>query len=122
MVDLYVKWLCCRARAARWKEEIELLDEEMRRSIQFCEWKMSWWDSQKGQRKATPSHTAKGIVAYAAEQANAERQRAASWASHWVSIRKRAVAVLEGCLTGNGDMMDKPLDVLQIEIEDEDLD
>ena len=52
----------------------------------------------------------------------AERQRAASWASHWVSIRKQAAAVLEGCLTGNGNATDKPLDVLQIEIKDEDLD
>ena len=56
-------------------------------------------------------------MAYAAEW-----QHAASWASHWVSIWKQAAAVLEGCLTGNGDVTDKPLDMLQIEIEDEDLD
>ena len=121
-IDLRVEWLRCRARAARWKEEVELLDEEMRRSIRFCEWKMTWWDSQKDQRTTVPSHIREGIVAYAAEQANAERQRATNWASHWADIRTRAAAVLKGCLTGNGDVTDRPLGLLQVEIEKEDSD
>ena len=61
-------------------------------------------------------------MAYAAEQSNAERQRAASWVSHWASIQGRAAAVLEGCLSSDRDKMDKPLDVLRVEIENEDKD
>ncbi|KAM6496225.1 hypothetical protein JOM56_008931, partial [Amanita muscaria] len=78
----------CRARAARWKEEIQLLEEEMRRSIQFCEWKALWWDSQKGRQESVPSHISEGIAAYAAEQSHAERQRVSNWTSKWVDIRK----------------------------------
>ena len=44
--DLRVEWLKCRARATRWKEEIMLLEEEMHRAIQFCAWKVNWWDKQ----------------------------------------------------------------------------
>ena len=33
--DLRVEWLKCRARASRWKEEIQLVEEEMRRSLEF---------------------------------------------------------------------------------------
>ena len=96
----------------------------MRHSIQCCEWKMRWCDSQKGNREAMQSHTADGLWAYAAEQLNAEHRRMASWASHWTSIWERVVAVLEGCLTGDRDVMDldRPLKVLQIEIENEDED
>ena len=122
--DLHVEWLHCWARAARWKEEIELLNEEMCCSIQFCKWKMRWWDSQKGHGEAMQSHTAEGLWAYAAEQLNAEHHCMASWASHWTSIQEWAVAILEGCLTGDRDVMDsdRPLKVLQIEIENEDED
>jgi hypothetical protein len=38
-----VEWLKLRARAARWREEILLLEEEMRRAIEFCDWKQRWW-------------------------------------------------------------------------------
>jgi hypothetical protein len=33
---LRVEWAKAKARAARWEEEVVLLDEEMRRVIQFC--------------------------------------------------------------------------------------
>ncbi|KAH9957066.1 hypothetical protein BGW80DRAFT_1139194, partial [Lactifluus volemus] len=80
---LRVEWLRCRARAARWKEEIQLVEEEMRRTLSFCEWKASWWDERHQARALVPFHVAEGVAAYAAEQAEAERQRALQWAVQW---------------------------------------
>jgi hypothetical protein len=96
--DLRVEWLRCRARVARWKEEIQLIEEEMRRSIAFCEWKASSWDKQVGARVFTPPHVAEGIAAYAAEQAHAERQRAGQWAEEWKNVRRQAETALQHCL------------------------
>jgi hypothetical protein len=36
MSALHVAWLKCRARAQRWKEEVELLLKEMQRALLFC--------------------------------------------------------------------------------------
>ncbi|KAG2122912.1 hypothetical protein DEU56DRAFT_873540 [Suillus clintonianus] len=50
---LWVEWCKARARMMRWKEEIELLREEMRRVLQFLQWHALW----------------EGVVAYATRQA-----------------------------------------------------
>ncbi|KAG2742314.1 hypothetical protein P692DRAFT_20811856 [Suillus brevipes Sb2] len=34
-----IEWCKARARAMRWAEEVELLKEEMRRILQFFEWR-----------------------------------------------------------------------------------
>ncbi|KAG2112875.1 hypothetical protein DEU56DRAFT_874348 [Suillus clintonianus] len=36
--DMRIEWCKARARAMRWKEELELLREEMRRTLQFFDW------------------------------------------------------------------------------------
>jgi hypothetical protein len=116
--DLRVEWLKCRARAARWKEEIELVEEEMRRAIQFCAWKANWWEEQAGRRTLVSAHLAEGIAAYAAENATAERRRLLSWSSHWEVVRQRARLVLQNHLNNNEDGGE--MGALEIEIEDED--
>jgi hypothetical protein len=118
IADLCVEWLKCRARATRWKEEIELLEEEMRRAIQFCAWKANWWEEQAGRRTLVSAHLAEGIAAYAAENATAERRRLLSWLSHWEAVRQRARLVLENHLSGNEE--GGQMGALEIEIEDED--
>ena len=118
IAELRVEWLKCRARAARWKEEIELLEEEMRHAIQFCVWKANWWEEQAGHRTLVSAHLAEGIAAYAAENATAERRRLLSWSSHWEAVRQRARLVLENHLSGNEE--GGPMGALEIEIKDED--
>lgn len=117
VLDLRVEWLKCRARAARWKEEVRLLDEEMRRSIEFCMWKARWWRDRLDCRPSTTPHLAEGITAYAAEHAAAEQQRAISWSTHWVAIRQRATMVLEHHLVDQEDPTD--FAALEIEVEDD---
>ncbi|KAG2028626.1 hypothetical protein BDR03DRAFT_818726, partial [Suillus americanus] len=38
-----VEWCKSRARALRWAEEVDLLQEEMRRVLQFFNWQANWW-------------------------------------------------------------------------------
>jgi hypothetical protein len=116
--DLHVEWLKCRARAARWKEEIELLEEEMCHAIQFCVWKSNWWEEQAGHQTLIFAHLAEGIAAYAAENATAKCHRLVSWLSHWEAVWQWAKLVLQNHLSGNEEGGE--MGALEIEIEDED--
>ena len=120
-VDLRVEWLKCRARAARWKEEIQLLEEEMRRSLQFCAWKAEWWDAQALRRTNVQPHLHEGLVAYAAKTAAAERHRLASWSIAWVAVRERAALILEKHLKDHeDDNGGVAMLTLEVEIEPDD--
>ncbi|KAL0952230.1 hypothetical protein HGRIS_006520 [Hohenbuehelia grisea] len=43
-----VQWCQSRARAMRWSEEAELLQEEMCRVSRFFDWHAGWWLEQQG--------------------------------------------------------------------------
>lgn len=90
----------------------------MRRAIQFCAWKVSWWEKQAHRRTSIPSYLAEGITAYTNEHAATERHRLTSWSSSWLSIRQRARLVLERHLKDQEDTMD--VAVLEVEIEGDD--
>lgn len=115
-----MEWLRCRARAARWKEEIQLLEEEMRRGIEYCQWKASWWEEEANRRAlatpSMPSHVAEGIAAYAFEQAEDERERGTQWEETWRDIRLRAVLVLDKFL---GEKEADSVPCLNITVEEE---
>lgn len=114
-----VEWLKARARSHRWREELILLEEEMRRSIEFCWWKAKWWVEQGDQHhhQATP-HLLEGLKAYASQQANAERQRAVKWERQWHAIRARAQVVVNGQLDSIPDQA--PISELIVELEETD--
>jgi hypothetical protein len=105
-----VEWLKLRARAARWREEVLLLDEEMRRAIEFCDWKQHWWQQQVEGRGADARvvgtdgsnaqgslepHILDGIRAYALQHADVERKRADVWDGKWELVRQRAKEILK---------------------------
>jgi hypothetical protein len=50
-LDVRIMWLKSRARAHRWREEVQLLKEEMNRTHKFLEWEEEWWNSQANQRQ-----------------------------------------------------------------------
>ena len=79
------EWMTCRARADRWAEEVELLQEEMRRVLVYLEWKSTTWLQKVGIRagSCTPDIQC-GIDAYARRQAAIHRDIAISFASQWV--------------------------------------
>lgn len=58
---LRVEWAKSRVRAARCREEVLLLREEMRRVLAFLEWKSSWWLERKNSRMDVASDLAEGL-------------------------------------------------------------
>jgi hypothetical protein len=118
--DLRVKWLKCRARAARWKEEIQLIEEEMRRALDFCSWKVKWWEEQAHRRTSVSPHLREGLVAYSIENATTERRRLLSWSNAWAPVRQRAAQVLENHLKDREDAA--ALTMLDVEVEADECD
>ena len=79
------EWMTCSARADRWKEESDLLQEEMRRIIAFLEWKSTWWGEKVGSRSGTVAPDVQhGIDSYARKQANTYHSLAISLANQWI--------------------------------------
>ena len=79
------EWMTCRARADRWNEEVELLQEEMRRVLVFLDWKSGMWFQKVGARAGSCTPDVQyGIDAYARRQANIHREIAISFASQWL--------------------------------------
>ena len=66
---MQVEWAQCMAHADRWEEEVALLQEEMRRVVQFLEWKSRDWFSKVTVRTGTISSAVRaGVSAYAKKQ------------------------------------------------------
>ncbi|KAG1847579.1 hypothetical protein F4604DRAFT_1883995 [Suillus subluteus] len=75
-----VEWCKSRARALRWAEEVDLLQEEMRRVLQFFNWQANWWEGQGVLQAAARDE---GLRAYASQQANIRHRLAARFRSIW---------------------------------------
>ncbi|KAJ7429914.1 hypothetical protein B0H11DRAFT_2166673 [Mycena galericulata] len=113
---LRAEWCKARARALRWREELVMLDEEMRRTVVFGRWRADWWEEQTGADPPT-AEVGEGMAAYAAERAQTERQRADLLEAKWAAVQEkasRAVAGLDG-----GSVIEIRLDRGDIEGEDE---
>jgi hypothetical protein len=92
----------------------------MRRALVFCSWKVKWWEQQAHRRMTVLPHLREGLVAYATENAAAERSRLMSWSSTWAPVRQRAAQVLENHLKGREDA--PGLTMLDVEVEAEECD
>jgi hypothetical protein len=86
--NLRVEWAKSRARAARWTEDVDLLLEEMRRTLTFFERKAAWWRGRKHLRVDEPEDIRHGIEAYAEKQAVLLERRAVSYAKYWLPLLK----------------------------------
>lgn len=67
-----VEWCKATARAERFKEEVELIVEEMRRTLLFFKWTAEHWEQLGKARASEPgidNVTAAGLSAYAARKA-----------------------------------------------------
>ncbi|KAJ6575811.1 hypothetical protein B0H10DRAFT_1837609 [Mycena sp. CBHHK59/15] len=64
---LRIEWARTRARAWRWTEEVDLLEEEMRRVLEFLKWRAGWWMSLVDQRPEVVEDVVlqEGFTAYA---------------------------------------------------------
>ncbi|KAJ6483366.1 hypothetical protein C8R45DRAFT_784784, partial [Mycena sanguinolenta] len=83
---LRIEWARTRAKSMRYAEEVDLLQEEMRRVLQFLDWRANWWRSQVGLRTTQQSHNeplAEGHAAYAQKQAGYMAGLRATFAAQW---------------------------------------
>ncbi|TFY54862.1 hypothetical protein EVG20_g9538 [Dentipellis fragilis] len=91
--SMRVTYAKARARARRWKEEIELLTEEMRRTLVFLQWKENWWYAKLDARSDAPHDIRSGLRAYAMRQSLIFNGIARSFKALWDPLCR------ESCLT-----------------------
>ncbi|OJT10121.1 hypothetical protein TRAPUB_13392 [Trametes pubescens] len=85
--SMRAEWAQTRARAERWQEEVELLQEEMRRVIHFLQWRSRWWCERKALRAdIISSDLADGIGVYALRQSTMCRELAKRFAHSWLPL------------------------------------
>lgn len=117
--DIWIEWTKARARADRWKEELILLEEEMRRVLQFCAWKGRWWEGRVHCGRNVSPELEEGLQAYALAQVARERKWESDWQPKWAAVRKRAKTVMRDHVTDVTELV--PLEVeLDDELEEED--
>jgi len=73
------EWAKSRARAKRGIEEVRLLREEMRRALEFLEWRSKWWILRQTSREVACPELAEGLRAYAQEQSDIQKGLLDSW-------------------------------------------
>jgi hypothetical protein len=93
-----------------------LLDEEMRRVLNFCEWKANWWIRQVPLRENVTGPLAEGLKAYTAEQADMEWRIHKAWSSKWCHARELAQPVIMAVM-GEASLPTKDIDAGSIEFE-----
>ncbi|KAI0755881.1 hypothetical protein BC629DRAFT_1444458 [Irpex lacteus] len=82
---LQIEWTKTRARARRWAEEVELIQEEMCRVLAFFKWKSEWWRGQQGRNSDKTSAALRvGLKAYAEKQASMYEELAIKFRNLWV--------------------------------------
>ncbi|KAJ7429392.1 hypothetical protein B0H11DRAFT_1768215 [Mycena galericulata] len=114
---LRLEWAKTRARFMRQREQLDLLEEEMRRTLQFLRWCADWWRERVGLRPKSPTDEeerdpltayapthpryAEGNVAYANRQAARLLKLANRFETEWqdvedfVSMGRTALGVVE---------------------------
>ncbi|KAF7360930.1 CxC2 domain-containing protein [Mycena sanguinolenta] len=96
--SLRVEWAKTRARAHRWTEEVDLLEEEMRRILVFLQWRADWWREQKDRRVVDEVEMKEGFAAYAERQAAIQENMKARFTNdwkdvgRWISLGRQGVA------------------------------
>jgi hypothetical protein len=114
--DIQVEWAKARVRADQWREELILLEEEMRQSVVFCTWKQKWWQDHTEPRPGVSVPLAEGLQVYALEQVDREAGWISGWTEKWSAVRKRSTLVLKDHV---GNVEDKIYISLEIELDDE---
>ena len=84
-----VEWAKARARVMRWKEELLLVQEEMRRVLEYHKWKAAWWRTQGTLRTHNDATILSGVSGYAHKQAAIALRLATKCAYYWLPWLER---------------------------------
>jgi hypothetical protein len=97
---LRVEWCKAYARTRRWHEDIVLLEEEMRRTIEYGNWMAAEWEDQATARtKNVDAALAEGLRAYAAEHVDREKRTRVVLEKQWTGLHEKADLYLAGITT-----------------------
>ncbi|TRM58946.1 hypothetical protein BD626DRAFT_573203 [Schizophyllum amplum] len=91
---LRIEYLKSRARRDRYREEIRLLEEEMRRTIASLSTDAVEWEQRASARNIQDDELLEGLRSYAREQAAIARYNAERYGTKWAAIRARGAAAL----------------------------
>jgi hypothetical protein len=95
--SLRVEWCKAQARAARYEEEVGLVIEEMRRTLNYFKWLANEWESRAASSPGSPSVdqvTVCGISAYAHKQAAIYRGLVDVFIGDWYGPLKQQTPAL----------------------------
>ena len=126
--SMCVKWAKARARKMRWKEELMLIQEEMRRVIVFHRWKADWWRDRASVQTHDDQVVLSGISGYAHKQADICVCLAEQCAHHWLPpLKASGISPLWGLdyehlLPVSSDGKDETFHSTTLDIDGEDLD
>jgi hypothetical protein len=74
----------------RWHEDVILVEEEMRRNIEFGYWEAGEWERRVGGRVGSVNNELlEGLTAYAQEQQDREIKTADTLTAKWAKIREK---------------------------------
>ncbi|KAJ6461547.1 hypothetical protein C8R47DRAFT_1225796, partial [Mycena vitilis] len=100
---LRVEWCKAYSRSNRWHEELVVVEEEMRRTIESGYYAERQWRARAtartvmlGTTRPIDDAVKEGVRAYALEQADRERRTCAKLEVDWAPIRAKARAYLRG--------------------------
>ncbi|KAF8144857.1 hypothetical protein K438DRAFT_1992419 [Mycena galopus ATCC 62051] len=95
---LRIEWAKTRARAWRWTEEVDLLEQEMHRVLEFLKWRAGWWIALKDQRPSVmvDEILQEGFTAYARRQSDIQRNLAKRFAGNWQDLPGYIACAREG--------------------------
>ncbi|KAJ7688528.1 hypothetical protein B0H14DRAFT_3533268 [Mycena olivaceomarginata] len=98
-----IEWAKTRARAMRWAEEVDLLEEEMRRIVEFLRWRAGWWKERVNMRGLPEGPQREGETAYAMHQANIQATLASEFLAEWAGLAQLIEDARAGEVVGAGE-------------------
>ncbi|KAJ7049006.1 hypothetical protein C8F01DRAFT_1266153 [Mycena amicta] len=78
-----VEWSKSKARRDRWREEVQLCREEMKRVVRYLHWTQNEWERRGLQRVDVAPDLGHGIRAYAARQKSIHLRIGEQFYAHW---------------------------------------
>lgn len=82
--SMRVEWAKARARMMRWKEEFLLVQEEMRRVIEYLRWRAAWWCERSSLQVHAEPTVSSRISGYANKQSAICSRIAEECARYWL--------------------------------------
>ncbi|KAJ6532232.1 hypothetical protein DFH09DRAFT_1092897 [Mycena vulgaris] len=116
---LRIEWAKTRARSLRWSEEVDLLEEEVRRIAQFLRWRSEWWQEQVGKRGLEEGPQAEGETAYAMRQAGLQADLSTRFTGMWSALPELISAGRAGIIAGDAEGSEGGEDGEEEELEGE---